>query len=144
MVRRIPPSAVDAVLLAARVTIGVVFVAHGWQKLHDWGIDGTQHAFKTMGVPAPSVSALYATVVELVGGVLLIAGAFTAVAGVLLFLDMAGAFLFVHVDKGLFADKGGYELVLTLAAAALVLAAVGAGRYSVQALLTRSTPRTAD
>ncbi|MFL6053528.1 MAG: hypothetical protein ACJ72W_11505, partial [Actinoallomurus sp.] len=48
--------------------------------------------------------------------------------GVLLFLDMVGAFLTVHVDKGLFVDKGGYELVLTLAAATLSLAAVGAGR----------------
>lgn len=48
---------------------------------------------------------------------------------------MAGAFVFVHIDKGVFADKGGYELVLTLGMATLVLAAVGAGRYSVQRMI---------
>ncbi len=141
MSRRIPSSVVDIVLLLTRVAVGVVFVAHGWQKLHTWGIDGTQHAFKGMGVPAPSISAPYATFVELAGGVLLIAGVLVPVAGLLLFLDMAGAFVFVHIDKGVFVDKGGYELVLTLGAAALALGAVGAGRFSIDGLLRR---RTAD
>ena len=44
------------------------------------------------------------------------------------------AFLTVHVDKGLFVDKGGYELVLTLAAVTLALAVVGAGRVSADGL----------
>ena len=135
MSRRIPSSVVDLVLLVARVAVGVVFFAHGWQKLHTMGLDGTTKAFDGMGVPAPSISALYAMVVELAGGALLIAGALVPLAGLLLFLDMAGAFVFVHVDQGIFVDKGGYELVLTLGAAALALAAVGAGRISVDGLL---------
>jgi putative oxidoreductase len=80
MARRIPPPVVDVVLLLARVAIGVIFVAHGWQKLHTWGIDGTQHAFRGMGVPAPSISALYAIAAELIGGVLLIAGVLMPIA----------------------------------------------------------------
>jgi putative oxidoreductase len=137
MARRIPPPVVDVVLLLARVAIGVIFVAHGWQKLHTWGIDGTQHAFRGMGVPAPSISALYAIAAELIGGVLLIAGVLMPIAGLLLFLDMAGAILFVHIDKGIFVEKGGYELALSLGAAALTLAVVGTGRYSVDGLLRR-------
>jgi putative oxidoreductase len=137
MSRRIPPPVVDVVLLLARVAIGIVFVAHGWQKLHTMGLDGTQHAFKAMGVPAPSISALYATAVELIGGVLLIAGVLVPIAGLLLFLDMVGAIIFVHIDQGIFVDKGGYEFALTLGAAALTLGVIGAGHYSVDGLLGR-------
>lgn len=57
------------------------------------------------------------------------------VAGILLAADMAYAFWFVHMDKGLFSDKGGYELVLVLGAGALMLALAGAGRFSVDNLL---------
>ncbi|MEV0398666.1 DoxX family protein [Actinoallomurus sp. NPDC050550] len=134
MSRRIPPPVVDVALLVARVAIGVVFVAHGWQKFHTNGLTATGHAFKAMGVPAPTLSAYYATFVELGAGILLILGLLTPIAGVLLFLDMVGAFLTVHVDKGLFVDKGGYELVLTLAAVTLALAVVGAGRVSADGL----------
>lgn len=91
MSRRIPSPVSDAALLVARVAIGVVFVAHGWQKLHTNGLTATGHAFGAMGVPAPTLSAYYATFVELGAGILLILGLFTPIAGVLLFLDMVGA-----------------------------------------------------
>jgi putative oxidoreductase len=57
------------------------------------------------------------------------------VVGVLLALDMLGAYLFVHAGNGLFVEKNGYELVLTLGAAGLLLAAVGPGRYSLDHVL---------
>ena len=121
----------DLAVLAARVGLGVVFVAHGAQKLFTWGLSGTADAFAGMGVPAPHASALFATLVELVGGSALVLGVAVPVAGVLLALDMLGAFLLVHVSKGVFVDGGGFELVAALGAAALVLAATGAGRLSV-------------
>lgn len=121
----------DLAVLAARVALGVVFVAHGAQKLFTWGLSGTAEAFEGMGVPAPQASALFATLIELVGGVALVLGVAVPVAGLLLALDMLGAFLLVHVNKGVFIDGGGFELVAALGAAALVLAATGAGRLSV-------------
>jgi putative oxidoreductase len=129
MSRRIPPPVVDVALLVARVAIGVVFVAHGWQKFHN-GLTATGHAFKAMGVPAPTLSAYDATFVGLGAGILLILGLLTPIAGVLLFLDLVGAFLTVRVDKG------GYEFVLTLAAVTLALAVVRAGRISADGLFS--------
>jgi putative oxidoreductase len=116
VIRTLPPSVRDGALLVARLLLGVVLIAHGWQKVVTNGLGGTAEAFTRMGVPAAPVSAAYAGIVELVGGALLLVGAATAVVGVLVVLDMLGA-------------------------AALVLAAVGAGRYSVDhALGARRTP----
>ena len=132
----------DLVLLIARVGLGVVFIAHGWQKYRTNGIDGTATGFDQMGVPAPTLSAYYATAVELIGGAALILGALTTVAGVLLTLDMVGAFAFVHLSNGPFVADGGWELVVVLGLAALTLASVGAGRYSVDNSFSRAARRT--
>jgi len=53
------------------------------------------------------------------------------VAGALVVVNMLGAFLFVHVGNGVFVTDNGYELVAVIAALALVLVAVGPGRFSV-------------
>lgn len=63
----------------------------------------------------------------------------TTVAGVLLALDMAGAFLFVHMSNGVFVANGGWELVVVLGLFSLMVAATGAGRFSLDNALTRST-----
>lgn len=138
-----PPAAWrDIALLLARVVLGVVLVAHGWQKVNEWGMDGTAASFDKMGVPAPTLSAWFAAAVELVGGVLLILGALTPIVALLVVANMAGAFWFVHKDGGVFAAKGGWELVAVIAAAALALAGAGAGRLSVDGLLGRRGHRT--
>ena len=129
----------DLVLLVARVGLGVVFIAHGWQKFSTNGLDATAAGFDQMGVPAPTLSAYYAAGVELIGGAALILGVLTTVAGVLLAVDMAGAFLFVHMSNGVFVAGGGWELVVVLGLFALAVAAVGAGRFSLDNALTRST-----
>ncbi|GLY04477.1 MULTISPECIES: DoxX family protein [Actinoplanes] len=125
----------DVATLIARVAVGVVFVAHGWQKINEWGLDGTGAAFGQMGVPLPTVSAWFAAIVELAGGVLLIAGALVPVAGLLLALNMLGAVLLVHIGNGVFVAENGFELTAALGAAALLIAAVGAGRFSVDRLI---------
>ncbi|MHA6625923.1 DoxX family protein [Pseudonocardia sichuanensis] len=142
MIRTLPPSARDAALLVARLVLGVVLVAHGWQKVVTNGLGATAEGFAGMGVPLAPVSAAFAGLVELVGGVLLVAGAATAVVGVLVVLDMIGAALLVHAANGVFASDGGWELVGVIGALALVLAAVGAGRFSVDHALA-SRRRTA-
>jgi putative oxidoreductase len=131
VIRTLPPSARDGALLLVRLLLGVVLIAHGWQKVFTWGLGGTAQAFAGMGVPLAPVSATYAGVVELVGGALLVLGAGTAVVGVLVVLDMLGAALLVHGANGVMVTGGGWELVGVIGALALVLAAVGAGRFSV-------------
>jgi putative oxidoreductase len=131
----LPAPARDLAVLVTRVAVGLVFVAHGWQKLVTNGIDGTAAFLDQAGVPAASAAAWSAALVELVGGAALVLGVAVPVAGLLLVLDMIGAFVFVHAGAGLFVDQGGYELVLVLGAAALLLAVLGGGRYSVDHLL---------
>jgi len=128
-------------LLIARIGLGIVFLAHGWQKFDEMGVEGVGAGFAKMGVPAPELAAYFSTFVELIGGAALLIGAFTAVAGVLLVLDMLGALLFIHIDKGVFVTEGGYELVVALGIGALLLAVFGAGRYSVDGLLGRKVGR---
>lgn len=133
----------DLVLLIARAGLGVVFIAHGWQKFSTNGLDGTAAGFEKMGVPAPTLSAYYAAAVELIGGAALVLGVLTTVAGVLLALDMVGAFLFVHMSNGVFVATGGWELVVILGLFSLAVAAVGAGRFSVDNALTPTSQRVA-
>ncbi|MDJ0393991.1 DoxX family protein [Rhodococcus sp. G-MC3] len=129
----------DIATLIARVGLGIVFIAHGWQKLNTNGLDATKAGFEGMGVPLPQASAYFATFVELVGGVALVLGIFTPIVGILLFLDMLGAFLFVHYELGVFVSDGGYELVVALGVAALLLAAVGGGRFSLDGVFGSKT-----
>jgi putative oxidoreductase len=124
-------------LLIARVGLGIIFVAHGLQKLNDMGLAGVTAGFRKMGIPAPELAAYFATFVELVGGGLLIVGAFTGLAAGLLVADMLGALFLVHIKNGVFVTEGGYELVVALGAGCLLLAVFGAGRYSIDAALGR-------
>ncbi|MGO4856613.1 DoxX family protein [Arthrobacter sp. 2MCAF14] len=121
----------NTALTVLRVIVGFIFAAHGWQKFTEFTIAGTQAAFGKMGVPAADVVAPIVATIELAGGIALIAGVLTRVFAALLALDMLGALFLVHAPAGLFADKGGYELVLALAAAAAAVALTGAGRISI-------------
>jgi putative oxidoreductase len=128
-------------LLIARIGLGIVFIAHGWQKLDTLGLGAVTGGFRKMGIPAPELAAYFSTFVELVGGAALLIGALTAVAGLLLTADMLGALLFVHLENGPFVTANGYELVVALGAAALLLAVFGAGRFSVDGMLGRKVGR---
>ena len=130
------PTVQSAVLLVGRVVLGFILIAHGWQTFTEWTLAGTGEAFAGMGVPLPGASAAVAAVVELLGGVLLVLGAFTPIVGVIVFLQMAVAAVLVHLTNGVFVGDNGWELVGAIGAAALVLAAVGAGKWSVDGLLS--------
>lgn len=127
----------DVFLLLARFLIGVVLIAHGWQKFDEWTLAGTAEAFASMGVPAPGLAGTAAAVVELVGGILIVLGAFTTWVGAIVALQMFVAYLFAHAGKGVFVDNGGFELVASIGAAALAIAAAGAGRFSIDRLMRR-------
>lgn len=130
----------NSLTLIGRIGVGIVLIAHGWQKLVTWGVPATAQNFGTMGVPLPQVAAWYATVVELVGGVLLILGVALPLVGLAVALDMAGAIIFVHLPHGLFAPNG-FELPLVIGAAALAMG-FNAGNWSLDhALFGRRAKR---
>ncbi|MCZ9294898.1 DoxX family protein [Corynebacterium meitnerae] len=120
--------------LIGRLLFGVVLAAHGWQKLTEWGPSGTAAAFESMGVPLPAVSAQIATWAELGGGVLILLGLFVRFVGPLIAFVMAGAVYFAG-PTGILASNGGWELEAVIAAAALFIAAAGAGALSLDRVL---------
>ncbi|WP_168702989.1 DoxX family protein [Gordonia paraffinivorans] len=125
-------------ILLARIAIGVVFLAHGLQKFQQNGWAGPKAGFEYMDVPLPAVSAFLVTWLEILGGIALIVGLLTPIVAALFVIDMLGAIFFTHIDNGLWASDGGYEFVLTLGAGSLLLAVVGAGLISVDAVLGRT------
>jgi putative oxidoreductase len=134
-------SNVDAALALLRLIVGVVFLAHGAQKLFVFGFGGVAGSFAKMGVPAASITGPLVALVEFFGGLALIAGLLTRLAGLGLAVTMVGAIAFVHLAAGFFGPKG-MEFPLTLLAATVALAVAGAGRYSLDhAIATRRVAR---
>lgn len=135
MNRPLPAPARDIALLLARLIIGVVMFAHGYQKMIINGIGRTTDGFESMSIPLAIISASFVTVVEFVGSALLIVGALTPLIAALILVIMGGAAIFVHIPNGVFVADGGWELVGVIAAGVIALAATGPGRYSVDHLV---------
>ncbi|GAA2663652.1 hypothetical protein GCM10010412_038370 [Nonomuraea recticatena] len=133
----------DLALLVARIVVGVIFMAHGLQKWQG-GLENTTAMFSQLGVPSPQLAAVFATAVEIIGGAMLIIGLGVRLAAVLLFADMVGAGYFVESRSGFFNSTPRWELVVALAAACLLLMALGGGRLGVDGLLHRSRLRRRD
>ena len=133
---QLPAPTSDVASLVARLLLGVVLVAHGWQKLAEKGIAATTAGFAGMGIPAPGAAAVFATAVEFGGGALILLGLATPYVAVSTTLNMIGAGLFAgHWTGGVFVAQGGWELVGLIITGALLLLAFGPGRYSVDHLL---------
>ncbi|MFC6896609.1 DoxX family membrane protein [Nonomuraea dietziae] len=133
----------DLALLVARIVVGVIFMAHGLQKWQG-GLENTTAMFSQLGVPSPQLAAVFATAVEIIGGAMLIVGLGVRLAAVLLFADMVGAGYFVESRGGFFNSTPRWELVVALAAACLLLMALGGGRLGLDGLLHRSRLRRRD
>ena len=115
-------------LLLLRLGLGIIFVFHGYPKLFTHTRD-TMQGFSLMGFPP--YFAYIAGVIEFFGGLLLIAGLFTRIAGLLLALEMAVALVKVH---GLFSNPmtvENYQFPLAVAVGSFALAALGAGLLSL-------------
>ena len=119
-----------------RVAIGVTFFMHGWQKLFQMGIPGVAGFFGQMGIPAPMAAATLISLLELVGGALLIAGLFTRWVSIPLAIDMLVASLLVHLPAGFFAPNG-VELVFVLLGGTVALALAGPGAFALDRLIAR-------
>ena len=117
-----------------RVVVGIIFLAHGGQKLFIWGFGGVAAFMGRVGVPAPMLAGIVVTLVEFLGGLALLLGLFTRWFAIPLAIDMSVAILAVHLRGGFFLPNG-YEFALTLLAANVALALLGSGEASVDSLL---------
>jgi putative oxidoreductase len=116
-----------------RIMVGIVFLAHGYQKVFKFGFHGVAGMFGHMGIPLPAVSAVVVILVEFVGGILLITGLATRLPAALLAIDMLVAILVVHIKHGFFNPMGA-EFPLTLLAACICLALTGGGAGALKRL----------
>lgn len=132
------PILTDVALLVARVSLGVILVAHGWQKFQEWTLAGTASSFADMGIPAATASAYFVTGVEIFAGAALIIGLLTPIAAVLNMVGLLGALALVHAPNGVFVANNGFELVLALFAGLITVAILGAGKFSTDYALARS------
>ena len=132
---------IDTALLFARIATGIVFFAHGAQKVFGWfGGHGLQATvdFMTKNVLPTAVPYLVAFG-ELAAGLGLIFGFLTRIAAAGMFIEMLGAVLLVHAKNGFFADKQGFEYPLTLCLVCFAILLAGPGVYSLDAAMKRST-----
>jgi putative oxidoreductase len=129
----------DAGLLLARLTLGVLMAAHGSQKLFGWfggyGLEGTGGFLEGLGFRPGRLFAAAAAVSEVGGGVLIAVGLLHPFAAALVVAVMIVAAVSVHWPHGLFAMSNGIELPLLYGAAAAALALTGPGAYSLDTLL---------
>jgi len=84
-------------LLFVRVYWGWEFAEDGWGKIHNLG--KVTDYFASLNLPMPGQTALFVSVVELVGGVLLILGLLSRLTGLVLTVNMTVAFLSVEGDR---------------------------------------------
>ena len=118
-------------LTVLRVVVGIVFLLHGYQKLFKFGFHGVAGMLGHLGIPLPAFFAVVVTLVEFVGGILLITGVATRIAAGLVAIDMIVAILAVHLKNGFF-NPNGFEFPLTLLAATICLAIAGGGAFSLK------------
>jgi putative oxidoreductase len=127
-------------LLILRITLGVIFIYHGYPKLAHPSA-GMQEFFQAHGLPGYLVAV--SGVLETFGGALLITGLFTRPVAFLLAGEMAVAIWKVHSAHGIMAVRD-YEFPLSIAAACFALATVGAGLASLDhAIFGEGGKRTA-
>ena len=136
-------------LVPLRMIVGYGFLAHGIAK---WsaGADSFGRFLHLIGAPAPVATAWLVMLLEIFGGIALIAGIFVEIVSVPLVISMLVAMFTIHIHYGFSSvhtigltatapvfGPPGYEINLLYIASLIALAWVGPGPFSVAALLDR-------
>jgi putative oxidoreductase len=147
MFRRLISTTDDFALTILRLVLGIVFFAHGSQKMLGWfggyGFKGTMGFFtQQLHIPAPL--AVLAICAEFFGGLGLIVGLLTRIAAFGITCNMVIAILTVHLPNGFFMNwaanqKGeGFEFHLLVLAMTVAIMIKGAGGLSIDRALSGS------
>jgi len=128
--------------LPLRLVAGLLFTAHGAQKLFAWfggyGLEGTGQWMESIGLAPGLLMAFMAGSAEFFGGLLLMIGFLTRPTSVVLAITMLVAIFSVHLESGLFMTNNGYEFALALLAMSVSLAFSGAGKLSLDNRVARN------
>jgi putative oxidoreductase len=137
----------DLALALARFILGIVLFAHGAQKVLGWfggfGITGTVNMFAKFGMPAGLV--YFVMFVEFFGGLSMLFGLLSRLAGLGIVALMLGAIFTVHLQNGFFMNwmgnqKGeGFEFHLLVIAIAVLVMLRGAGALSLDRAISTKT-----
>ena len=114
-----------------RASIGAIFIVHSLKKFdpiwQEWLI----------GIGMPPELQLPIALTEFIGGVFLITGIFTRIAGAVFSIILLGAIFHVRWENGFFVSQGGWEWDLVMLAAVLSIIAVGPGRIAIASLIKK-------
>lgn len=140
LLKKITTSAAGCDTLPVRVAVGVIFAAHGAQKLFGWfggyGLKGTGGWMTSIGLEPGMLMAALAGGAEFFGGLALVLGLLVRPAAAVLAVTMVVAIVTVHLSNGLFMANNGYEFGLALLAVSITLVIRGAGSVSADQLIS--------
>ena len=127
-------------LTVLRIFVGIIFAAHGSQKLFGWfgggGLAGTAQWMESIGLAPGTLMAVLAGGTEFLGGLALIVGLLARPAALGLSFTLLVAIFSVHIHNGLFMANNGYEFALALLGGTLAVLFEGAGKWSLDRAIT--------
>ena len=128
-------------LTVLRIFVGIIFAAHGSQKLFGWfgggGLAGTAQWMESIGLAPGMLMAVLAGGTEFLGGLALIIGLLARPAALGLSFTLLVAIFSVHIHNGLFMANNGYEFALALLGGTLAVLIEGAGKLSFDRTIAR-------
>jgi putative oxidoreductase len=134
-------------ILILRLVIGLTVAAHGAQKVFGWwggpGMKGWTGAMNHMRIRPATPWAWSSALAELLGGLGLALGFLNPLPSFAIAGSMLVAIALVHLPKGFFNSKGGFEFNLAILAAVAAIALIGPGAYSLDSVLGIHLPEPA-
>jgi putative oxidoreductase len=128
----------DLALLVARIGLGVIMLVHA-KLVWDFAgsVSGVVQGYGMSGVPLPVIAGPLNLFVEVVGGVAMILGVAVRLTGVLMALNMVGAWIIVHPHDLFALDHTGPETVIAVGLLSLILVVTGSGRFAIDYLIAQ-------